>query len=198
MGNEGFNNVILTEGGVLCRETTATLNPSNDVLMRRLSRLSRSTPAEPLPDTLAADLRSIVAPNPRRRPAAVRTLKGEFLPRVVFVSADEAVTWHLPVWKRFIRTSEIHAIESSPDQIPADLAAVLWQTNETSMGSLEFVATMRDGKRFAFVYSGPNDFILLPAPLKPSDTQNIATGRGISKGFSTIGDEPDFVWCAYR
>ena len=198
MGNEGFNNVILTEGGVLCRETTATLNPSNDVLMRRLSRLSRSTPAEPLPDTLAADLRSIVAPNPRRRPAAVRTLKGEFLPRVVFVSADEAVTWHLPVWKRFIRTREIHAIESSPDQIPADLAAVLWQTNETSMGSLEFVATMRDGKRFAFVYSGPNDFILLPAPIKPSDIQNIATGRGISKGFSTIGDEPDFVWCAYR
>src|SRR5438445_11067378 len=98
MGNEGFNNVILTEGGGLCRETTATLNPSNDVLMRRLSRLSRSTPAEPLPDTLAADLRSIVAPNPRRRPAAVRTLKGEFLPRVVFVSADEAFTWHLPVW----------------------------------------------------------------------------------------------------
>jgi len=66
------------------------------------------------------------------------------------------------------------------------------------MGSLEFVATMRDGKRFAFVYSGPNDFILLPAPIKPSDIQNIATGRGISKGFSTIGDEPDFVWCAYR
>jgi len=198
MGNEGFNNVILTEGGVLCRETTATLNPSNDVLMRRLSRLSRSTPAEPLPDTLAADLRSIVAPNPRRRPAAVRTLKGEFLPRVVFVSADEAVTWHLPVWKRFIRTSEIKVTESGPDQIPADLAAVIWQTNETSMGSLEFVATMRDGKRFAFVYSGPNDFTLLPAPIKPSDIQNIATGRGISKGFSTIGDEPDFVWCAYR
>jgi len=146
---------------------------------------------------LAVALSVIQSPNPRRRPAAVRTTKGESLPRVIFVTDDEVLRWHLPVWKRLVRAGEVETILPSPDQIPSQLAKVLWETWETSMGSLEFLVTMRDGKKLAFVYSGPSDFVTLPASYRPSDIVEIRPGRGLAAAYEGNVGEPDNAWCVY-
>ncbi len=66
------------------------------------------------------------------------------------------------------------------------------------MGSLAFLVTIRDLKKLGYVYSGPCDFILLPSPFRPTDITEITAGRGITKGFQPVGDEPDYAWCIYK
>ncbi len=165
---------------------------------REVLRSRGILPGETLRETAALALGSIEAPNPRRRPAAIRTTEGGFIPRIVFVTEDEVLRWHLPVWRTLVRAGEVQGVESSPDQIPPKLARVLWETGETSMGSLAFLVTMRDSRKLAYVYSGPCDFIVLSSPYRPTDITEITAGRGITKGFQPVGDEPDYAWCLYK
>ncbi len=153
-------------------------------------------PAPPLTPTIRNKLHRL-ATNPYCASAAVRLKDGTFLPRVVFEQQEEAVKWFVPFWRRFVRPDRIEDVERSPNQIPEPLVYRLWAIGNTSMTLLEFVAVMKDRKRFPCRYHGPSDFIALPEPYTPKDIVDIEVVEGIARNERTPLKEPDKVWCVY-
>jgi len=66
------------------------------------------------------------------------------------------------------------------------------------MNSLEFVVVMKDGMKYACLYSQYNDFIELPPPYHPDDIADVKVGRTLAQEAKDIIAEPDFVICPYR
>src|SRR6266480_4037775 len=108
--------------------------------------------------------------------AAARLSDGSYLPRVNFIPERLVRQWMLHFWTNFVKPESVSEIKPSPNRIPLPYRQGIWFVGETSMGSLSFVVTLRDGAKFGCLYSGASDFIELPDPYTP----------------------PDIVWCPYQ
>ena len=130
--------------------------------------------------------------------AAARLSDGSYLPRVNFIPERLVRQWMLHFWTNFVKPESVTKIEPSPNRIPLPYRQGIWFVGETSMGSLSFVVTLRDGAKFGCLYSGASDFIELPDPYTPVDIVNIDIGRGLAKRQRVVLSEPEFVWCPFQ
>ncbi len=130
--------------------------------------------------------------------AAARLIDGSYLPMVNFIPERLVRQWMLHFWTKYVKPESVIEIEPSPNRIPLPYRQGIWFVGETSMGSLSFVITLRDGAKFGCLYSGASDFLELPDPYTPSDIANIDIGRGLAKKQRVVLSEPEFVWCPYH
>jgi hypothetical protein len=157
-------------------------------------------PAQSLSENHINKLKSIKCPDPEFIPAAVILKDGSYLPRVVFIDEMTVLSRHVNFWTNFIRPNNLSDVIPSPFQIPFYIAQKLWQTPETSMGSLEFEVYMQDGTIIPCWYSMASDFIILPSPYRPKDIIDVRLGRGIaaSQNRDNVLGQPNQIWCVYK
>jgi len=129
--------------------------------------------------------------------AAATLIDGTYLPRVDFIPERLVRQWLLPFWKRYVKPETVAEIRRSPNRIPLPYRQGIWVVGETSMGSLSFVITLKDGSTFGCLYPGASDLVELPPPYTPADIVDLEIGVGLAKAQKVVLREPDFVWCPF-
>jgi hypothetical protein len=155
-------------------------------------------PPSRLSEPLKRKLHQIVPSEDNAYPASVRLIDGFKLPRVIFIDEEYVLKWHLGFWTGFVGADKVVDVSDSPFKMPPPVLRKLASEGETSMNSLEFRITLKDGKRLPCWYSGYNPFIELPQPYEPASIVDVEVGRGLVVLEAAVLADPDFVWCVYQ
>ncbi len=146
---------------------------SRDEYLRRVEE-ARLLPLARLPPDVKRGLEAIRREDQYERApvtttAAAILVDGTYLPRVDFIPERFVRQWMLHFWTGYVKPESVAEIEPSPNRIPLPHRKGIWFVGETSMGSLSFVVTLKDGSKFGCLYSGASDLIALPEPYTPAD-----------------------------
>lgn len=143
-------------------------------------------------------IKAFPRPNPfieKRTPVSLDLIDGSTVPRAYLVEKDEILLYS-DLLAHYIVLENIRSIGESPYTMPYRIRKKLpW---ETSMSSLEFRVTLKDGSTFACWYGMINDFIELPPPYCPEDIVDVKIGWNTARNEKAVLVEPDYLVCPYE
>ena len=140
----------------------------------------------PLPWDLAARLLHVPCSTDRQlqyRPCAVTLRDGTVEPNVYVVDAQAYIdSWG--IWpeddkgKRAILSTDVSALDPSPNRLPHEIANKIYRGGESGMGYTVFKLQFKDGSTQAYLSGNAVDFIAYPPGKTAADVAAVEPHRG--------------------